>query len=97
VRERGDLVLQGRELGLHGGQRLWQRQEGGRQRWWGTGRRRGGLRVMRGQRGQRALVQAGEQAQVVLAQALFAGIRWMGLQGQVGQGQPAAQGFGIDA
>jgi hypothetical protein len=52
---------------------------------------------MRGQNGERALMQTSELAQVILAQALFTGIGRMGLQVEMGQGQPATQGFGINA
>src|SRR5207248_7099428 len=50
-----------------------------------------------GQGGQGALMQTSQQVQVVLAEPVFARIARMGLQAEVRVGEPAMQGFGIDA
>jgi hypothetical protein len=42
-------------------------------------------------------MQASEHLQVLLTHPLFAAIRRMGVQSQLGLGEPAVQRFGIDA
>ena len=85
------LLVQSGELRLQGAQHLWQGEQLRGQRG-GNGRRGVGLR----QRGQGALMQTGELTQVVLTEAVFAPIAGMGLQAEMGLGEPAMQRFGID-
>jgi hypothetical protein len=92
VTQLSDLLLQRGELGLQGAQRRGQGEQW-RRPGDGNGRRGFGLR----QRGKRALMQTGELTQVVLTQAVFATISGMGLQAEMGLGEPTMQGFGIDA
>jgi len=49
------------------------------------------------QRRKAAMMQPRQQPQVVLAQPLFAAIAGMAVQGELSLGEPAPQGFGIDA
>jgi hypothetical protein len=94
VRKFRHLLLHSRELVLQGAQRLWQSEQRG-----GQGRPRGGHRGRWHcwQQRQSALMETRQLTQVVLTEAMFAAIARMGLQVEVGVGEPAMQGFGIDA
>ena len=95
VAEVGHLLLESGELGLHGSHLLRQGEQCSGQRC-DSARSRERSPLLR-QRRERAMMQAGELAQVVLAQASFAPIGGMALERQVRLQQPTTQGFGIDA
>src|SRR5437588_12218692 len=95
VAEVGHLLLESGELGLHGSHLLRQGEQCSGQRC-DSARSRERSPLLR-QRRERAMMQAGELAQVVLAQASFATIAGMALDRQVGLHEPATQGFGINA
>ena len=87
------LLLQRGDLSLQGAQPLGQGQEGVGQRW--------PLAVNRSRRflwqgSQAAVMQAGQQVQVLTAHPFFAAIMGMARHRKLSIGQPAAQRFGID-
>ena len=88
------LLLQCDELGLHGRQLLWQREQIGGQRWDLAGKLSRSF-FLRGS--QTALMQASQHLEVLLAHPFFAAIVRMALQGKLRISQPAMQGFGINA
>jgi len=88
------LLLQRGDLSLQGAQPLGQGQERVGQRW--------PLAVNRSrwflwQGSQAAVMQAGQQVQVLTAHPFFAAIMGMARHRKLSIGQPAAQRFGIDA
>src|SRR5437764_14733588 len=70
VGEISHLLLQRSDLGLQGAKRLWQREELGGQRWQLAGNRR---RRLLWEGSQTAMMQAGQQLQVLAASPVFAG------------------------
>src|SRR5260370_749658 len=88
------LLLQRDELGLHGRQLLWQREQLGGQRWDPAGKLSRSFFL---RRSQTALMQASQHLEVLLAQPFFAAIVRIALQGKLRISQPAMQGFGINA
>src|SRR5690242_18818953 len=93
-RESSHLLLQRRQLSLQGAQLLRQVQQGGRQ--CSLLAKRGG-RWLLGQRGQAALMQAGQHLQMLVTQPIFPAIMGMVVEGKLRLREPAAQRFGINA
>jgi hypothetical protein len=94
VSEFGDLLLQSGDLGLQGADHFGQGKEGGGQEWQSS---RSRDRWLWWEGSQVAMMQASQQIEVLPAQPFFAAIVGMVLQGELSIGQPAVQGFGVDA